>query len=316
MYNSIIETIIHNIFANTNDGILITPCFPKEIYPYSSDAFLKCHMNWDSGRMQEIAYDAEETALALEMLGQWYRSVGAEGLIYPDVPDCDPDDIDEVEVKESMVRVWKKYFDGFDPNTQDRQLLETQSVKRLGSEVMAPTTMDCFGRYLRSHMYNKREAEVIRELCNMVRAFVLNCACDKVEELKLFSTAGESTLTDSDMLEICDVLENDSTLMPTDIVGANLLASRIMSGLPGEKGFLGNELTECIFSLLETLEYLPRLVITERYGLGLEKGARRGHEEIARNLDISVEAVEALEARAMRVLRHPTRSDKLKSLLR
>jgi hypothetical protein len=63
---------------------------------------------------------------------------------------------------------------------------------------------------------------------------------------------------------------------------------------------------------LEALSPRTALILRMRYGMGCEEHT---YEEIADKFDLTKERIRQIEARALRHLKHPSRSDKLRQLL-
>ena len=72
-------------------------------------------------------------------------------------------------------------------------------------------------------------------------------------------------------------------------------------------------LKEQLMDVLDTLTEREQKVLKLRYGLG--DGRTRTLEEVGREFDVTRERIRQIEAKALRKLRHPTRSKKLKDYL-
>ncbi len=72
-------------------------------------------------------------------------------------------------------------------------------------------------------------------------------------------------------------------------------------------------LKEQLFEVLETLT--PREQEVLRLRFGLDDGRTRTLEEVGQVFDVTRERIRQIEAKALRKLRHPTRSKKLKDYL-
>ena len=72
-------------------------------------------------------------------------------------------------------------------------------------------------------------------------------------------------------------------------------------------------LKEEIYNALNTLTERERKILTLRFGL--EDGQTRTLEEVGRVFDVTRERIRQIEAKALRKLRHPTRSKKLRAFL-
>ncbi len=72
-------------------------------------------------------------------------------------------------------------------------------------------------------------------------------------------------------------------------------------------------LREQLFDVLDTLTDRERKVLCLRFGL--EDGRARTLEEVGREFKVTRERIRQIEAKALRKLRHPSRSRKLKDYL-
>ena len=70
---------------------------------------------------------------------------------------------------------------------------------------------------------------------------------------------------------------------------------------------------ELVEDVLETLNIRERRVLQMRFGL--EDGRGRTLEEVGREFGVTRERIRQIEAKALRKLRHPSRSRKLKDFL-
>lgn len=93
---------------------------------------------------------------------------------------------------------------------------------------------------------------------------------------------------------IIDSLENHSAISPSDATSSQLLKEKIEE-------------------VLSTLTPREQRVLTLRFGL--EDGRSRTLEEVGREFDVTRERIRQIEAKAIRKLRHPSRSSKLRNLL-
>jgi len=91
-----------------------------------------------------------------------------------------------------------------------------------------------------------------------------------------------------------DFIEDRSTLPPADVASRELLKSQLNKVL--------SELTD-----------RERRVVMLRFGL--EDGRARTLEEVGKEFDVTRERIRQIEAKALRKLRHPSRSRKLKDYL-
>ena len=72
-------------------------------------------------------------------------------------------------------------------------------------------------------------------------------------------------------------------------------------------------LKEQVDDVLETLSSRESEVLSLRFGL--EDGRQRTLEEVGRTFGVTRERIRQIEAKALRKLRHPTRSKKLRDFL-
>ena len=72
-------------------------------------------------------------------------------------------------------------------------------------------------------------------------------------------------------------------------------------------------LKEQLIDVLETLSKREEKVLRLRFGL--EDGRSRTLEEVGREFDVTRERIRQIEAKALRKLRHPSRSKLLKDFL-
>ena len=91
-----------------------------------------------------------------------------------------------------------------------------------------------------------------------------------------------------------DFIEDRSAIAPADAASSQLLK-------------------ELVEDVLETLNIRERRVLQMRFGL--EDGRGRTLEEVGREFGVTRERIRQIEAKALRKLRHPSRSRKLKDFL-
>ena len=72
-------------------------------------------------------------------------------------------------------------------------------------------------------------------------------------------------------------------------------------------------LRETMSGILDTLNPRERVILEQRFGL--VDGKNRTLEELARQFKLTRERIRQIEAKALRKLRHPSRSRKLKAFL-
>ena len=104
----------------------------------------------------------------------------------------------------------------------------------------------------------------------------------------------ETPIGDDDDSHLGDFIEDSATLAPTD---AALFSSlRIIAK-----------------DVLDTLT--PREAKVLRMRFGIEMNTDHTLEEVGKQFDVTRERIRQIEAKALRKLRHPSRSDKLRSFL-
>jgi RNA polymerase primary sigma factor len=104
----------------------------------------------------------------------------------------------------------------------------------------------------------------------------------------------ETPIGDDDDSHLGDFIEDASTLSPSD---AALYAS----------------LREVTKEILDSLT--PREAKVLRMRFGIEMNTDHTLEEVGKQFDVTRERIRQIEAKALRKLRHPSRSEKLRSFL-
>ena len=94
---------------------------------------------------------------------------------------------------------------------------------------------------------------------------------------------------------LSDIIQDDKTLSPSDSATYEILKNHI-------------EL------ILDTLSYREKKVMQLRFGL--DDGRSRTLEEVGDNFGVTRERIRQIEAKALRKLRHPTRSIALRDFLK
>jgi RNA polymerase primary sigma factor len=104
----------------------------------------------------------------------------------------------------------------------------------------------------------------------------------------------ETPIGEEDDSHLGDFLEDQSALAPADAASHQLLKEQVMD-------------------VLNSLTSRERKVLELRFGL--EDGRSRTLEEVGREFQVTRERIRQIEAKALRKLRHPSRSKKLKDYL-
>jgi RNA polymerase primary sigma factor len=120
---------------------------------------------------------------------------------------------------------------------------------------------------------------------------------DRVREIMKVSqepVSLETPIGEEEDSHLGDFLEDPSALAPSDAASHQLLKEQVMD-------------------VLSSLTPRERKVLELRFGL--EDGRSRTLEEVGREFNVTRERIRQIEAKALRKLRHPTRSKKLKDYL-
>jgi len=104
----------------------------------------------------------------------------------------------------------------------------------------------------------------------------------------------QTPIGDSDDSHFGDFIEDKGAESPADATGYTLLREKIQE-------------------VLSTLTERERRVLALRFGIG--DGAQRTLEEVGNEFNVTRERVRQIEAKALRKMRHPTRSNKLRGFL-
>ena len=125
----------------------------------------------------------------------------------------------------------------------------------------------------------------------------LELPADRVREIMKVSqepVSLETPIGEEEDSHLGDFLEDPSALAPSDAASHQLLKEQVMD-------------------VLSSLTPRERKVLELRFGL--EDGRSRTLEEVGREFSVTRERIRQIEAKALRKLRHPTRSKKLKDYL-
>jgi len=104
----------------------------------------------------------------------------------------------------------------------------------------------------------------------------------------------ETPIGDDDDSHLGDFIEDSATLAPTD--------AAMQAGL-----------RDVVKEILDSLT--PREAKVLRMRFGIEMANDHTLEEVGKQFDVTRERIRQIEAKALRKLKHPTRSDKLRSFL-
>ncbi len=104
----------------------------------------------------------------------------------------------------------------------------------------------------------------------------------------------ETPIGEEDDSHLADFIKDEKSLSPVEAASNNLLKSHV--GL-----------------VLESLNHREQRVLQLRFGL--EDGRSRTLEEVGREFGVTRERIRQIEAKALRKLRHPTRSKKLRDFM-
>ena len=104
----------------------------------------------------------------------------------------------------------------------------------------------------------------------------------------------ETPIGEEEDSHLGDFIEDEKTATPSDTVAGTMLKEQLLS-------------------VLDTLTPREEKVIRLRYGI--DDGKPRTLEEVGREFNVTRERIRQIEAKALRKLRHPSRSKKLKDFL-
>ncbi|MCL2829733.1 MAG: RNA polymerase sigma factor RpoD [Betaproteobacteria bacterium] len=156
-------------------------------------------------------------------------------------------------------------------------MIETiNKMNRLSRQIMQETGQDADPRTLAKKM--EMPEDKIRKIMKIAK-----------EPISM-----ETPIGDDDDSHLGDFIEDQSTLAPTD------------AALYSSLRFITKE-------VLDTLT--PREAKVLRMRFGIEMNTDHTLEEVGKQFDVTRERIRQIEAKALRKLRHPSRSDKLRSFL-
>ena len=125
----------------------------------------------------------------------------------------------------------------------------------------------------------------------------LGMSADKVREIMKASqdpVSLETPIGEEDDSHLGDFIEDDKAAAPQDVATFTILKEQLMA-------------------ILDTLTPREEMVLRLRYGL--DDGHPRTLEEVGKEFDVTRERIRQIEDKALRKLRHPSRSRKLKDYL-
>jgi RNA polymerase primary sigma factor len=125
----------------------------------------------------------------------------------------------------------------------------------------------------------------------------MNMSVEKVREIMKISqepVSLETPIGEEEDSHLGDFIPDDDTMAPTDSASYTLLREQLLE-------------------VMNTLTPREKTVLQLRFGLG--DGKARTLEEVGKEFNVTRERIRQIEAKALRKLRHPSRSKKLKDYL-
>ena len=116
----------------------------------------------------------------------------------------------------------------------------------------------------------------------------------KIQQISQDPVSLETPIGEEEDSHLGDFIEDEQALAPTDVVASNLLKEQLLE-------------------ILDTLTPREEKVLRLRYGL--DDGKPRTLEEVGKEFNVTRERIRQIEAKALRKLRHPTRSKRLKEFI-
>ena len=116
----------------------------------------------------------------------------------------------------------------------------------------------------------------------------------KIQQISQDPVSLETPIGEEEDSHIGDIIEDEQALAPSDVVASNLLKEQLLE-------------------ILDTLTPREEKVLRLRYGL--DDGKPRTLEEVGKEFNVTRERIRQIEAKALRKLRHPTRSKRLKEFI-
>ena len=139
--------------------------------------------------------------------------------------------------------------------------------------------------------------ELGREPSNEELAKELEISIDKLMEIREYSltpTSLETPVGDENDSSVGDFIADEKNQSPEDVANAEMLRLHIEE-------------------ILGDLNERERYIIRQRFGL--DDGHPRTLEEVGKEMGVTRERIRQIEAKALRKLRHPSRSKKIKDFL-
>lgn len=172
----------------------------------------------------------------------------------------------------------------------------TRAIADQARTIRIPVHMvETINRFIRTS--RRLMQDLGREPTDEEIAHVMEVDVTKVHEIKRVSqepTSLETPVGDEDDSHLGDFIQDTSAPSPYDATSRQLLK-------------------EHMDEVLGTLSDREKRVLILRFGL--ENGKPRTLEEVGREFNVTRERIRQIEAKALRKLRHPTRSKKLKDYL-
>lgn len=172
----------------------------------------------------------------------------------------------------------------------------TRSIADTGRTIRVPVHMvETINKTLR--MTRTLLQELGREPTPEEVAERLNVSVSRVREVLKISrdpVSLDTPIGEEDDSHLGDFIEDDSALSPADSAAFSMLRAELATAL-------------------ESLTDRERQVVKLRFGL--EDGRARTLEEVGKEFNVTRERIRQIEAKALRKLRHPSRSKRLKDFL-
>lgn len=116
----------------------------------------------------------------------------------------------------------------------------------------------------------------------------------EIQQISQDPVSLETPIGEEEDSHLGDFIEDEQAIAPTDVVASNLLKEQLLE-------------------ILDTLTPREEKVLRLRYGL--DDGKPRTLEEVGKEFNVTRERIRQIEAKALRKLRHPTRSKRLKEFI-